>query len=103
MMNAARIAEDVSAALESLSGERGAESGLAQALKQTVAHERRGAQGRRAAETALEQAYALAEEARRELDCLLSRLDTDTGALERKEERLFALRALARKYGVHAG
>jgi DNA repair protein RecN (Recombination protein N) len=55
------------------------------------------------AETALEQAYALAEEARRELDSLLSRLDTDTNALERKEERLFALRALARKYGVTAG
>jgi DNA repair protein RecN (Recombination protein N) len=52
------------------------------------------------AEAALEQAYALAEEARRELDSLLSRLDTDTDALERKEERLFALRALARKYGV---
>ena len=52
------------------------------------------------AEIALEQAYALAEEARRELDSLLSRLDTDTGSLERKEERLFALRALARKYGV---
>jgi DNA repair protein RecN (Recombination protein N) len=52
------------------------------------------------AETALEQAYALAEEARRELDSLLSRLDTDTNALEKAEERLFALRALARKYGV---
>jgi len=52
------------------------------------------------AETALEQAYALAEEARQELDALLSRLDTDTNALDRKEERLFALRALARKYGV---
>ena len=52
------------------------------------------------AETALEQAYALAEEARRELDSLLSRLDSDTGALEKAEERLFALRALARKYGV---
>ena len=35
------------------------------------------------AETALEQAYALAEEARRELDSLLSRLDSDTGALEK--------------------
>jgi DNA repair protein RecN (Recombination protein N) len=52
------------------------------------------------AETALEQAYALAEEARLELQSLQSRLDTDTNALERKEERLFALRALARKYGV---
>ena len=52
------------------------------------------------AETALEQAYALAEEARQELESLQSRLDTDINALERKEERLFALRALARKYSV---
>jgi len=100
LMNAARIAEDVSAALEFLQGERGAETGLAQALKKLS---RMGEQARKAAggaETALEQAYAFAEEARRELDSLLSRLETDTGSLERKEERLFALRALARKYGV---
>jgi DNA repair protein RecN (Recombination protein N) len=100
MMNAARIAEDVSAALEALAGDRGAETGLALALKKLsrMNEEARKAVG--AAETALEQAYALAEEARRELDSLLSRLDTDTGTLEKKEERLFALRALARKYGV---
>ncbi|HUE63969.1 MAG TPA: DNA repair protein RecN [Rhizomicrobium sp.] len=100
LMNAARIAEDVSAALEFLQGERGAETGLAQALKKLS---RMGEQARKAAggaETALEQAYAFAEEARRELDSLLSRLETNTGSLERKEERLFALRALARKYGV---
>ena len=100
MMNAARIAEDVSAALESLSGERGAETGLAQALKKLSRMNEEARKIAAPAETALEQAYALAEEARRELDSLLSRLDTDTGALERKEERLFALRALARKYGV---
>jgi len=100
MMNAARIAEDVSAALEALAGERGAETGLAQALKKLSRMNEEARKAAGAAETALEQAYALAEEARRELDCLLSRLDTDTGALERKEERLFALRALARKYGV---
>jgi len=100
MMNAARIAEDVSAALEALSGERGAESGLAQALKKLSRMNEEARKAAAAAETALEQSYALAEEARRELDSLLSRLDTDTGALERKEERLFALRALARKYGV---
>ena len=35
------------------------------------------------------------EEARRELDVFLSRLDTDPTTLERKEERLFALRAAA--------
>jgi len=90
----------VSSALESLSGERGAETGLAQALKKLSRMNEQARQAARAAETALEQAYALAEEARRELDSLLSRLDSDTGSLERKEERLFALRALARKYGV---
>ncbi|HVW73280.1 MAG TPA: DNA repair protein RecN [Rhizomicrobium sp.] len=100
LMNAARIAEDVSSALESLAGERGAETGLAQALKKLSRMNEEARKAAAAAETALEQAYALAEEARRELDSLLSRLDTDTGSLERKEERLFALRALARKYGV---
>jgi DNA repair protein RecN (Recombination protein N) len=99
-MNASRIAEDVSAALDSLSGERGAESGLAQALKKLSRMNEEARKIAAPAETALEQAYALAEDARRELDSLLSKLDTDTGALERKEERLFALRALARKYGV---
>jgi len=100
LMNAARIAEDVSSALESLSGERGAETGLAQALKKLSRMNEEARKAAGGAETALEQAYALAEDARRELDSLLSRLDTDTGTLERKEERLFALRALARKYGV---
>ena len=100
MMNAARIAEDVSAALELVSGERGAESALAQALKKLSRMSEEARKAAALAESALEQAYAQAEEARRELDSLLSRLDTDTGALEKKEERLFALRALARKYGV---
>jgi DNA repair protein RecN (Recombination protein N) len=99
-MSAARIAEDVSSALESLSGERGAETGLAQALKKLSRMNEEARKIAAPAEAALDQAYALAEEARRELEALLSRLDTDTGALERKEERLFALRALARKYGV---
>jgi DNA repair protein RecN (Recombination protein N) len=99
-MNAARIVEEVSSALESLSGERGAETGLAQALKKLSRMNEEARKIAASAETALEQAYALAEEARRELDSLLSRLDSDTGSLEHKEERLFALRALARKYGV---
>jgi DNA repair protein RecN (Recombination protein N) len=99
-MNAARIVEEVSSALESLSGERGAETGLAQAMKKLSRMNEEARKIAAPAETALEQAYALAEEARRELESLLSRLDSDTGTLERKEERLFALRALARKYGV---
>jgi DNA repair protein RecN (Recombination protein N) len=100
MMNAARIVEEVSSALDSLSSERGAQTGLAQALKKLSRMNPEARKIAAPAETALEQAYALAEEARRELDSLLSRLDSDSNALERKEERLFALRALARKYGV---
>jgi len=100
MMNAARTVEEVSSALESLSSERGAQTGLAQALKKLSRMNPEARKIAAPAESALEQAYALAEEARRELDSLLARLDGDTNALERKEERLFALRALARKYGV---
>ena len=100
MQNAARIVEEVSSALESLSGDRGAEAGLAQAMKKLSRMNEEARKIAAPAETALEQAYALAEEARRELDSLLSRLDSDTGALEKAEERLFALRTLARKYGV---
>jgi DNA repair protein RecN (Recombination protein N) len=100
MQNAARIVEEVSSALEALSGERGAQSGLAQAMKKLSRMNEEARRIAAPAETALEQAYALAEEARRELDSLLTRLDSDTGALEKAEERLFALRTLARKYGV---
>ena len=100
MQNAARIVEDVSSALEILSGDRGAQTGLAQALKKLGRMQEDARKAAQMAETALEQAYALSEDARRELDSLLSRLDSDTGALEKAEERLFALRALARKYGV---
>ncbi|MDE2183634.1 MAG: DNA repair protein RecN [Alphaproteobacteria bacterium] len=98
LMNASRIAEDISAASDSLSGERGAQAQLAVALKRLS---RMGEEARQAAAqaiSALEQSFALAEEARRELDALLSRLEVDTGSLERKEERLFAIRAAARKF-----
>ena len=100
MMNAARIAEDLDAATEMLSGEKGAESALAQALKKLSRLPEEARKRTAAAESALEQAFAQTEEARRELDAVLSGLDTDTNALERKEERLFELRAMARKYGV---
>jgi DNA repair protein RecN (Recombination protein N) len=100
LMNAARIAEDVSAAGDLLSGERGAEAGLAGALKRLSRMSEEARKAAAPAETALEQALALAEDARHELDALLSRLEVDAGTLERKEERLFALRAAARKYAV---
>jgi len=100
LMNASRIAEDVSAASEALSGERGAETALAIALKRLSRLNEAARPQVAAAEAALEQAFAHAEEARRVLDAFLSSLDADPLVLERKEERLFALRAAARKYGV---
>ena len=100
MMNASRIAEDLSAASDALSGERGAEAALAVTLKKLSRLQEEARKRVAGAEAALEQAFALTEEARRELDGLLASLDTDTAALEKKEERLFALRALARKYAT---
>ena len=100
MMNASRIAEELAAATDLLAGERGAEALLASALKKLSRLQEEARKRAAAAETALEQAFALTEEARRELDSLLSSLDTDAGALDRKEERLFALRTLARKYAT---
>ncbi len=100
LMNASRIVEDVSAASELLSGERGAEASLALALKRLSRMSEEARQASAAAESALEQSFALAEEARRELDALLSRLEADPGELERKEERLFAIRAAARKFST---
>lgn len=100
LMNASRIAEDVSSASEALGGERGAENSLAAALKRLSRINESARPALAAAEAALEQAFAQTEEARRALDAFLSRLDADPSVLERKEERLFALRAASRKYGV---
>ena len=68
LMNAGRIAEDISAAIDALSGDRGAEGTLATALKRLA---RMGEEARKAiegAENSLEQAFALTQEARRDLD-----------------------------------
>jgi DNA repair protein RecN (Recombination protein N) len=102
LMDASRIAEELSAAVELLGGERGAESSLAATLKRLTRQKDQARVAVASAERAVEQAFSLAEEARRELQSLLSRLELDAGELDRKEERLFALRAAARKYGVTA-
>lgn len=100
LMNASRIAEDVSAVADALSGERGAETVLAGALKRLSRTNEEARKALLPAESALEQAFNLTEEARRELESFLSRLEVDAGVLEKKEERLFALREAARKYRV---
>jgi DNA repair protein RecN (Recombination protein N) len=102
LMNAGRIAEDIAAAADLIGGERGAETALAQALRRLSRLAPEGREAARAAEAALESASALTQEARRELESLLARLEADPAKLEKAEERLFALRDAARKYGVPA-
>ena len=100
MMNAARIAGDLNAAVQALGGEPGAEISLASALKKLSRLPEEARKRVATAFAALEQAFAQTEEARRDLEALLSSLDSDSAVLEQKEERLFELRALARKYGA---
>ena len=101
LLNASRIAEDISSAIGLLSGDKGAESALATALKRLARLPAEARERIRVAEATLDQAFALTEDARRELEALLSQLEVDANSLERKEERLFSLRAAARKYAVH--
>jgi DNA repair protein RecN (Recombination protein N) len=100
LMNAGKIAEDISAAVEAVAGDKGAEMTLAAALKRLARMNEDARKRAAGAEQSLEQAFALAEDARRELEALLTELDVDPRTLEVKEERLFALRAAARKFSV---
>ena len=100
LMNRERLVEAVEAALGELHGERGAERALHGAARQ-LERLRDKAMGRLdAAAAAVERA---AVEAREAIDLLgneLRALGSDAKGLERIEERLFALRALARKHSV---
>lgn len=100
LMDAARTAEELSAAVELLGGGRGAENLLAGGLKRLNRLKGEARSVCASAEQAIEQALRSAEDARRGLERLLSGLEADSGELDRKEERLFALRAAARKHGV---
>jgi DNA repair protein RecN (Recombination protein N) len=100
LQNAERLAETLAEAIGELGGEAGAQAALARAARR-LERARERAQGlfdsplaaaeRAAAETA--EALAALEAAARGLEC-------DPRELEKVEERLFALRALARKHQV---
>jgi DNA repair protein RecN (Recombination protein N) len=100
LLNAGRIMEDIRTTLDFVSGDGGAELSLGSALRRLSRLNPEGRQAAAAAEAALESAFAQTEEARRELESVLARLDAKPGRLEEVEERLFALRAAARKYNV---
>ena len=100
MMQAEKVAGDLRDAHEAVAGEHSPVPALAAAARRL---ERRGAQVPALVEPALkalDAALSSIEEARAHLTAALRAADHDPSELERIEERLFALRAAARKYNV---
>jgi len=100
MMQAEKVAGDLRDAQEAVAGAQSPAPALSAAVRRL---ERRSAQAPALIEPAvkaLDAALTALEEARAHLDQALRAADHDPRELERIEERLFALRAASRKYGV---
>ncbi len=97
IQQAAKIREEVARAAEALSSE-GAEGVMSQALS-WLTHASERAEGLLDAPIdAIDRAMVELTEAQRGVESALERLTFDPGRLEAVEERLFAIRALARKH-----
>ncbi len=100
MMQAEKVAEDLREVHETVAGGQSPASALAAAIRRL---ERRSAQAPALVDPvikALDGALTALEDARLHLEQALRVADFDPAELEKIEERLFALRAAARKYGV---
>jgi DNA repair protein RecN (Recombination protein N) len=104
MMSAEKIASELNEALEALQGEGTTGARLASALRrierQAAAAGADSASPFVAVADALERVLSETESARGKIEEALSATAFEPGDLERTEERLFALRALARKHRV---
>ena len=100
MMNGEKFADAISSADGDLSSGKGVGAALQSAMRHLIQLADK-AEGRfDAAIETLDRAASEVAEASAELTRLSIDLDLDPAGLERTEERLFALRALARKHGV---
>jgi DNA repair protein RecN (Recombination protein N) len=100
MMQAEKVLGDLRDAHEAVAGSSSPVPNLAAAVRRL---ERRGAQAPGLVEPAvkaLDAALSALEDARAHLEAALHAADHDPNELERIEERLFALRAAARKYNA---
>jgi DNA repair protein RecN (Recombination protein N) len=100
MMQAEKAVEDLRATHDDLAGPNSLVPVLATAVRRL---ERRAAQAPALVEPvvrSIDAALAALEEARAHLERALNAAEYDPGALDRIEERLFALRAAARKYNA---
>jgi DNA repair protein RecN (Recombination protein N) len=100
LMNREKLIEALDAALGELAGERGGERALNAAERQLERLRDRAGGRLDAALSALERAQVETHEAVAQLEAAARSIGRDQTSLENIEERLFALRALARKHGV---
>ncbi|WP_119677840.1 DNA repair protein RecN [Indioceanicola profundi] len=95
-----KLIDAINGAYGELSGDRGAERGLAAALKSLIRIADKAGGRLDPVIQVLDEAAAEVAEAARSLQALSADIDMDGGSLEKIEDRLFALRAAARKHGV---
>ena len=100
LMNREKLTEAIEAALDELAGERGGERALAAAERQLERLRDKSGGRLDAALAALERAQVELREATAQLEAAARGIGRDGNGLEQIEERLFGLRALARKHGV---
>jgi DNA repair protein RecN (Recombination protein N) len=100
LQNAERLGETIVEAIGEIDGERGALAGLARALRRLTRAADRAQGLLDGAIAAAERAAAETEDALAALSATARALELDPGALEQVEERLFSLRAIARKHSV---
>jgi DNA repair protein RecN (Recombination protein N) len=101
LQNAERLAETIGEAAGEIDGEGGALAALARALRRLTRAADRAQGLLDVALAAAERAATETEEALNALNTAAQALEIDPRALEQVEERLFSLRALARKHSVN--
>ena len=100
LQNAERLGETIGEAVGEIDGEGGALQALARALRRLTRAADRAQGLLDGAVAAAARAATETEEALNALTAAAQSLELDPGVLERVEERLFSLRALARKHNV---
>lgn len=100
LANAGQVIEGMSQALEAVSGDNGAESMVASAQRMLERIEDRAGSRLGGALAALDRASAELQEAEAALSGLAEDIEADSARLEEVDDRLHALRAVARKHGV---
>ncbi|KAA0598431.1 DNA repair protein RecN (Recombination protein N) [Azospirillum lipoferum] len=100
LMHREKLVDGMNAAYAELSGDRGVERALSSAIRTLSRIAERAGGTLDPVIAALDRAATEAGEAIAALQAVSSGVDMDPRALEKLEERLFALRAAARKHGV---